>query len=133
MKYIYTGTNMEVGDSVKKRAEKKLARLEKFLPNETEINIICTEIKFNVRVEVTAQLHKRILRAEVTESDINVCFDSVADILEKQIIKYKSRLRERWRRGAATNEEITFSENITEQAGAEEIIIHKTKKFALKP
>jgi putative sigma-54 modulation protein len=73
-----------------------------------------------------------VLRAEVTESDINSCLDAIVDKLERQMVKYKSRLRERHRRSPVTHEEMDFIESAT-STETNELTIHKTKRFALKP
>lgn len=133
MRYAFTGKNMNVSDALKDKTKRKLGRIEKLFPDDTEAIITFTVNKFNTKTEVSIPLHKRILRAEVTETDINACLDSVVDILEKQMIKYKTRLRERSRRNTATHEEISFIAEPAASTDNEEIVIHKTKRFALKP
>ncbi|MCL2666073.1 MAG: HPF/RaiA family ribosome-associated protein, partial [Defluviitaleaceae bacterium] len=83
-------------------------------------------------------MHKRMLRAEVSDSDVSNCMDQAVDILERQIVKYKSRLRDRRRRSVATNDELSFLEVAepsyeTTETATPEIIITRTKRFALKP
>jgi putative sigma-54 modulation protein len=55
------------------------------------------------------------------------------DILERQVKKYKSRLRDRRRRAVATSDELTFIDAPEHEEQDSEIIITRTKKFALKP
>ncbi|MCL2707522.1 MAG: ribosome-associated translation inhibitor RaiA [Defluviitaleaceae bacterium] len=136
MRYQFTGKNMSVADWLKDKTAKKLDRLEKHFGEDAEAQITFTAIKHMTKMEVSIPLHKRMLRAEVTENDANSCLDSIVDILERQTVKYKSRLRERRRRNAATNEEMKFiSEAETDAAdvAGAEIVINKTKRFALKP
>ena len=79
-------------------------------------------------------MHKRMLRAEVANTDISACIDEAVDILERQVVKYKTRLRDRRRRNVATHEEVSFIEpDTTPDAHESEIIIKRTKRFALKP
>ncbi|MDR1664433.1 MAG: ribosome-associated translation inhibitor RaiA [Clostridiales bacterium] len=136
MRYVFTGKNMNVTEAIKEKTKNKLDRIEKLLPTKTEVEaaVTFTASKRDTKAEVSIPLHKRILRAEVTAEDVASCLDSVVDILEKQIIKYKSRLRERSRRNTATREELSFiSEPAAAQEGEGEIVINKTKRFALKP
>ena len=130
MKYTFTGKNISIYDDVKEKAEKKLSRIEKLVPDDAEVFVAMSKIRHQYKVEVSVPMHKRLLRAEVTESDINVCMDSVVDVLEKQIKRYKGRLRERSRRSVATVEEVAFVEDT---ADANQVVIHRTKRFALKP
>jgi len=134
MKYTFTGKNISIYDDIKTRAEKKLSRIQKLVPEGAEVFITISKIRHQYKMEVSVPLHKRLLRAEITAGDVNACIDSVADVLEKQIIKYKGRLRERSRRNAATIEEQSYSQDLQEPADvSDEVVIHRTKRFALKP
>ena len=83
-------------------------------------------------MEVSVPLHKRMLRAEVIDTEVGNCLDAAVDILERQIVKYKSRLRDRRRKNIATKEEVTYIEG-PESLDTQEIAIIRTKRFALKP
>ena len=134
MRYVYMGKHMNVSDAIKEKTQKKLGRIEKLFPDDAEASVSFTAFKHTVRMEVSIPLHKRILRAEVTEADALSCLDTIVDIMEKQVIKYKTRLRERNRRNAATHEEISFISTSEEHPHADnDVVIHKTKRFALKP
>ncbi len=133
MRFSFTAKNTTVSDQVKQRATQKIGKLEKLLPDNTEVFVTFSTIKLDNRVEVTIPLNKRILRAEVTENDMLSAIDSVVDVLEKQIVKYKNRLRDKARRDHSFKDE--FTAVFVEEPGAEEhsFAIEKTKRFALKP
>jgi len=137
MRFEFTGKNMTVTEGIKERVSKKLGRLEKLLPDNAEAFVTFSEHKHLTKMEVSVPMHKRMLRAEVSDSDISNCMDQAVDILERQVVKYKSRLRDRRRRSVATNDELNFlsveqSPDNSETA-TPEIIITRTKRFALKP
>ena len=133
MRYSFTGKNISIFDDVKNNAEKKINRIQKLVPEDTNVSVAISKNRHLYKVEVSMPLHKRVLRAEITDTDINACMDSVVDVLEKQIVKYRGRLRERSRRKAATVEEESFMREQPEPADTSDIVIHRTKKFALKP
>ena len=133
MRYNFTGKNIAITDDLKEKTRRKLGRIEKLFPDDSEAIITFSTIKHTTRAEVSIHLHKRILRAEVSAEDAISCLDSIVDILEKQMVKYKSRLRERSRRNTATPDETLFIESNDISADGQEIAIHKTKRFALKP
>ena len=135
MRYVFTGKNMSVTEGIKERATRKLGRLEKLLPENAEVYITFSEYKHLTKMEVSVPMHKRMLRAEGSDADASNCMDQATDILERQIVKYKSRLRDRRRRSVATNDELTFIDKAQENTETDnnEIIITRTKKFALKP
>jgi len=133
MRYTFTGKNLSIYDDVKEKAEKKIGRIRKLIPEDAEVFVVISKNRHQYKVEVSVPLHKRMLRAEVTAADVNACWDSVVDILEKQIVKYKGRLRERSRRNSATVEEVTYLEEHPDEVDPFEVTLHKTKRFALKP
>jgi len=127
---------MTVSEGIKERTSKKLGRLEKLLPDNAELYVTFSENKHLTKMEVSVPLHKRMLRAEVSSEDVSACMDQAADILERQVVKYKTRLRDRRRRSVATNDELTFidaAESTEATETAPEIILTRTKRFALKP
>ncbi|MCL2015146.1 MAG: ribosome-associated translation inhibitor RaiA [Defluviitaleaceae bacterium] len=130
MKYTFTGKNMSLTEDIKQTSEKKINRLAKLLPDSAEVFVAVSKVRHQHKMEVSIPLHKRLLRAEVTAGEINACLDSVVDILEKQVKKYKGQLRERSRRNVATTEEQSY---MTDHEEPTEIVIHRTKRFAIKP
>ena len=135
MRFEFTGKNMTVTEGIKDRAMKKLGHLEKLLPENANVYVTFSENKHLTTIEVSIPMHKRMLRAEITNEDVSVCMDQAVDILERQVVKYKSRLRDRRRRSVATNDELSFLETAEEmnEAITPEIVITRTKRFAIKP
>ncbi|MCL2603292.1 MAG: ribosome-associated translation inhibitor RaiA [Defluviitaleaceae bacterium] len=135
MRFVFTGRNMNVNEGVKERTIKKLGRLEKLLPDNAEVHVIFSMNKHLTTMEVSVPMHKRVLRAEVTDADVANCLDATADILERQVVKYKTRLRDRRNRNVATKEEVLYIDNYEAEAEAapQEIRITRSKRFAFKP
>jgi len=138
MRFVFTGKNMTVTEGIKERTMNKLGRLEKLLPDQADVFVTFSENKHLTTVEVSIPMHKRVLRAEIVNEDISTCMDQAVDILERQIVKYKSRLRDRRRRSVATNDELSFLDagepnQETAEAITPEIVITRTKRFAIKP
>ena len=133
LKFTLTGKNFTVTDALRERTLQKLGRLEKLFPFDAEVNVKFSINRQNHRIEVTIPLRRRILRAEVTANDMYGALDSVVDVLEKQMIKYKSRVRNRSRRDASFKEELEFTGGPVENADEIPIVIDRTKQFPLKP
>lgn len=135
MRYQFTGKNMNLSDALKERTAAKLDRLHRLIPEDTDVYVTFSTIKLQNKIEVTIPLQKRILRAEVSDIDMFNAIDSIVDILDKQMVKYKNRLRDKSRKDSAYKEEFNYFSS-TEDADNGENGIHKierTKKFALKP
>jgi len=137
MRFVFTGKNMTVTEGTKERTIKKLSRLERLLPDNADVYVTFSENKHLTTVEVTIPMHKRNLRAEIVDEDVASCMDQAVDVLERQVLKYKSRLRDRRRRSVATTEELTFldagSASPEASETTQEITITRSKRFAIKP
>ena len=134
MRFKYTGKNFQISDALKERVENKIGRLNKLFPGNAEVLITVGVVKTAHTMEVTIPLNKRILRAEVTADDLYHALDEIVDILEKQMVKYKGRLRDRSRRDNRFHEELAdIPPNEVENDDFDAYSIEKTKRFALKP
>ena len=133
LNFTFTGKNLTVTDALRDRTIQKLGRLEKLLPFDADVIVKYSISRQNNRVEVTIPLRRRILRAEVTANDMYAALDSIVDMLEKQMIKYKSRIRSRSRRDASFREESELAGEISESVEESPIVIDRTKHFPLKP
>jgi putative sigma-54 modulation protein len=133
MKFTFTGKNFTVTDALKDRTRQKIGKIEKLLPEEAEAIVKYSVIRQTNRIEVTIPLRKRILRAEVSAGDMLSALDTCVDVLEKQMVKYKNRLRDRSRRDASYKEELNAVENGADTDETHDIKILRTKHFPLKP
>ncbi len=133
MRYTFKAKNTTVTDALKEKITSKIDKLERLFPENTEIVVTLSVVKLSQKIEVTVYLPKRVLRAEVTSEDMYSAIDIVVDKLEKQMLKYKNRLRDKSRRDSSFEEEfnaISLSEEAEEE---DNIIINKTKRFEIKP
>ena len=130
MQLIVKGRNMEVNDRLKEYVEKKLGKMDRYLPDIQEIRVELAEEKSRKSsereiVQVTMRSNGTLLRAEERNSDIYSAIDAVADKLHGQIARYKGKRRRKIERAQAAKieaEEIEFisvaAETVAEQEGA---------------
>jgi len=140
MRYSFTGKGITVGDGLKQKTTDKLDRLSKLIPENSEIFVTFTSVKGENKIEVTIPLKKNTLRAEVVGMDIQTALDQLVGILEKQMLKYKSRLNRKAKIDPNFKEELSAYlapqadyEDDEEQESESSIVIKRSKKFALKP
>ena len=133
LNFTFTGKNLTVTDAMRDRATQKLGRLEKLLPFDAEVIVKFSINRQNNRIEVTIPLRRRMLRAEVTATDMYSALDSIVDMLDKQLVKYKSRVRSRSRRDDSFKEEDVFAGGPDENIEESPIVIDRTKHFPVKP
>ena len=136
MKYIFVGKNIEVGNRLKERLEKKVGKLEKFFNPETEATATFSIIRNRHILELTIIQNGILFRAEEQSDDMYVSIDKVVDVIERQIRKNKTRLARRIRENAfKSDDDLSFEENddavyIVEE---HEFNIARIKKFAVNP
>lgn len=129
MKYIITGRNIEVTESLKSAIYEKIGKLEKFFSQDTEVQVTLSVEKNRQKIEVTIPVKGGIIRAEQTSSDMYVSIDLVEEKIEDQLKKYKNKIIDRYQGGKHFTPE--YIEETFEDEN--EIKIVKTKRFDFKP
>jgi putative sigma-54 modulation protein len=134
MKFIISGKNIEVTEALKERVTKKIGKLEKFFNPNTEVHATLSVQKTRQIIEVTIASNGIVLRAEESNEDMYASIDKVADILERQIRRNKTRLEKKLREGAFRQESIQMDTSVDENVDEEhEFKVVRSKKFAIKP
>lgn len=135
MRYTIKGKNIEISESTKTKVIAKLAKIEKFFPADALASVVLNSEKVGFTVEVTIPINKRLIRAEVSDSDMLTTLDRAVDILEGQIVRYKKRLRSRAHQNAAAfmpeyNSILVKEEDLDDEPVFK---IAKIKHFEVKP
>ena len=90
------GRNIQIDESIRAYATQKLNRLDRVLPEnsmaEMEVTYSTTRsLSDRITIQATINSEGVILRAEQRASDANAAIDSVVDILERKIRKFKTQ------------------------------------------
>ena len=139
MKFIISGKNIEVTEGIKAAIEEKLGRLDKYLVDDTVVNVTLSVQKGRQKIEVTIPMKGHIIRAEEGSEDMYVSIDLVEEVIERQLRKYKNKLVARNQghptsyapSGNSFRKEFFDSEEETTED--DEVRIVRTKKFGIKP
>ena len=135
MRLEVKGRNVEVNDSIRRYAADKLDKLEKQLPETTQIEVELTletnpSIADNHIAEATVWTKGSTLRVRERSAGFEASIDLLADKLERQVKRYREKRsrRETGRRATGNGSgEPTFSEEQRER------MIVKSKQFDLQP
>jgi putative sigma-54 modulation protein len=124
---------MEVSDRVREYVDKKASKLDRYLANIEEASLELTRAGTRSQddrhiAQLTVQVKGRILRAEESAADVFTAFDSVLDKMYRQIIRYKTKRRERGRGPEA--EPLPPIEEYEEESPRK---IVRTKRFVVIP
>lgn len=131
MKYNIRGDKMVVTDAIKNYTEEKLGRLDKYFKDDEITANVVTRVRGDSQiVEVTIPTSKFLLRSEEENADLYAAIDLVADKLERQIRKNKTRLN---RNIKEKSSEFNFDYvlEVNEEENNEKIV--KRKKIEMKP
>jgi len=142
MNIVINGRHVELTEALNNYVREKFSKLANYFEHIIEIDVtLSVEQAKNKEdrqtVDVTIWANGAVLRASESSFDMYASVDLVLDKLERQIVKYKEKLKDVPRRTAhqkrereATHTVLSLSEKFSD---ANEPKIIRTKKFALKP
>jgi putative sigma-54 modulation protein len=127
------GRNIDINDSIRSYAERKLGKLERRLPDpriELELAVERNpSIATNHIAEATVWTKGPVIRARETSTDLKASIDQLVDKLERQVKRYRQQGKSRRRRAARATEGAE-GVPVSSEEGPK---IVKTKQFAVKP
>lgn len=130
MKFIISGKNIEVTPGLEEAIRDKLGKLDRYFTDETVVHVTLTVDKDRHKIEVTIPVKGNIIRCEQVSSDMYVSIDLVEEVIERQLKKYKNKLKAR-----DQAEGSSFKREFLESANPEDdqIRIVRKKQFDMKP
>ncbi|MEE8163547.1 MAG: ribosome-associated translation inhibitor RaiA [Anaerolineae bacterium] len=131
MRLIIQGKNIEVTDRLREYVEKKVGKLDRYLPTITEARMeLSVEGTKSAKDRQVAQLTVRskgtLLRAEERTADMFASIDAIVDKMYRQIVRYKGK---RYGRGRGPGEVPPVEE--FEEEPPRRIV--RTKRFQVAP
>ena len=131
MRITITGRNIELTPGIKEAVEEKLSKLEKYFKPDTDVNVTLSVEKERQKIEVTIPTKGHTIRAEEVSNDMYVSIDLVEETLERQLIKYRTKIISKKMNAAASFKAEYLEEKYEEEE--EEIKIVRSKRYDLKP
>ena len=139
MELVIKGKNLEVEEAAQEYIRSKIGKLERHLPDIGEVKVELSQemtkaVESRYVVQVTINSHGALLRGEERASNITAAVDSVVDVLNRRIERFKGKLyRSKRRRTPPPTKqpaaELTEPEEVAEEG--REIV--KVKRFPVKP
>lgn len=127
MKVNIKGRNIEVTDALKNYIEKRLNKFNKFLTDLTEVVVTVSTEKFTHKIDVLLKVNGHLIQAEGKTEDLYSAVDQVVEKLEKQVLKYKEKVQNKYKKDA-----VKYPSASPESAETAKRIV-KFKKFDLRP
>ena len=133
MRIVIKSKNLEVNDSLRLYIEKRVGKLDRFLPDihEALVDLAVQNAK-SAKDRHVAQItlrssHGVVLRAEERSGDIQGSLDTALDRMSRQIKRYKGK---HWQSRSRPQAEI--EELVEEEAEAEDHVV-RIKRFEIRP
>ena len=139
MNLIIHGRNVDVTDWIEEYVDKKVGRLERYLPSVNEARVDLTHnatraASDRYTSQITIWTNGQILRAEESTSDIFASIDASADKMGRQIRRFKGRRYGGRRRvSLSALSEAELAATMIEEEEEEEATIIRRKEFLLQP
>ena len=131
MRITITGRNIELTPGIKEAVEDKLSKLEKYFKPDTDVNVTLSVEKERQKIEVTIPTKGHTIRAEEVSNDMYVSIDLVEETLERQLIKYRTKIISKKMNAAASFKAEYLEEKVEDDD--EEIKIVRSKRYDMKP
>lgn len=135
MQVAVRGKNMQITDSLKRYAEKRVGKLKKYFDIPQSAQVLMAVEKDRHIVEVTVPLDDMLLRGEEETGDMYSSIDLVVEKLEKQVEKFKTRIARRIKQNDNRQPLLAAGINVPEEdlraEGKPSIV--KIKRFPIKP
>lgn len=139
MQLLVHGRNVEITDWIREYINKKVGKLDRFLPQVSEARVELTHNATRASddrytAQITLWSNGQILRAEESTSDILASIDAAVDKMSRQIRRYKGR-RVQTRRRATSGVSAEAAATMVEELPEEEEMGHiiRRKEFVLEP
>ncbi len=104
MDLVLKGRGVRITDQIRKTAEHKTAKIERLEPRVRRLEVELTlehnpRINGSHRVEVACDTARHVFRAAGTGKDVDTALDQAIERLERQITRYRGKLRDRRQAG----------------------------------
>lgn len=142
MELHITGKNVEITDWLQQYVEKKVGRLDRYLPDIQEARVELTTQNSRRAgdrqvAQVTLRSNGSILRAEERSDDMFASIDAVVDKINRQVKRYKDKRQRGRGRELERAEQMQSAAEEMESMAAEEGVtsgrIVRTKRFPISP
>ncbi|MCL2486044.1 MAG: ribosome-associated translation inhibitor RaiA [Oscillospiraceae bacterium] len=137
MNITITGRKINLRDSFKERATKKLDKFTKIFGADADASVTVSLEKNRITVEITVHSKGYVYRAEQTSMDLDESLDLAIDHLARQMRKNKTKLDRRNRIDPKLRpldiDAIDSGEDASEIEEETDFQIVRSKRFAVKP
>lgn len=101
MQVNITGHHVEVTPALRHYVEDKLQRMERHFDHVIDCHVILTLEKLTHKAEATVHAGRKDIFADAAGPDMYAAIDGLADKLDRQVRRYKDKLKDHHKDGSA--------------------------------
>ena len=90
-----TGHHVEITPAIREYVVSKLARINRHFDHVIDAHVILTADKLRQKAEVTLHVPGKELHCESEDGDLYAAIDTLADKLDRQVLRYKDKLHDK--------------------------------------
>jgi putative sigma-54 modulation protein len=130
MNVEYTGRQYEITPAIRKTVEAGLTKIRKILGDKFETKVILAVEKHRHKAEITISPRNGPIVGLAQANDMRMAIGEALEHIEKQAVKYKTRIRSKKRKshkkwnGEPTQEELQTAVGVSEST-AVPVVVHK--------
>ncbi len=131
MKIEITAKNYEVSQKLRDIIEKKVQRLDKYFEDDATAKVLCKQENNIFKIELNVRSKGLFYRSEVAGDNMYENIDLALPKVERQIVKYAEKFRDKFRKGTDFNNDFVYIEQAPEPK--EDKTVVKKKTYELEP
>ena len=135
MKIQISAKNYTVSNKLKDIIEKKVGRLERYFSDDAEAKIFCRKENDLCKLELSIKDGGMLFRSEVVSDNMYQNVDMALPKVEKQIIKYSSKLKDKFKKPVESKDWLYFEDDQQERDVLPPVKqgVNRIKKFDIVP
>ncbi|PLC48859.1 ribosomal subunit interface protein [Pollutimonas subterranea] len=94
MNLSLTGRHLEVTPAIREYVMNKMARITRHFDNVIDTQVILSIERLNHTAEITMRLRGKDIHCEAVDENLYAAIDLLADKIDRQVIKYKSKVQD---------------------------------------
>ncbi len=98
MQINLTGHHVDLTDPLRSYVNDKFEKLERHFDHLTSIHVVLEVEKLRHKAEATIHMNGNSVFADATQEDMYAAIDLLIDKLDRQVLKYKEKLKDHHRR-----------------------------------
>ena len=94
MNFKVSGHHVSVTPAIRDYVHSKLSRINRHFDHVIDVNVILSVEKLAQKAEVSVHVRGRDIFVETVDESLYAAIDTLADKLDRQILKYKAKTRD---------------------------------------